>query len=56
MLKSEIFMLVLCIVWNNYNYVEVIVFNVNLLDFTYMADVMPHESDARGDLPHPGSS
>ena len=45
-LKSELFMLILCIVWNNCNYVEVIVFNVNLLNFTDTVDVMSHGSDA----------
>ena len=52
MLKFELFMLILCIVQNNCNYVEVVVFNVNLMDFTDMVDVMSHGGDVGGNPPY----
>ncbi len=52
-LKSELFMLILCIVCNNWNFVGVIILNINLLYFIDMADVMSHGGDAGGDPPPP---
>ena len=55
-LKSSLFMLILCFVGNNWNYVRVMVVNVNLLDFTDMTDVMSHGGDVGGNPLQRGSS